>query len=66
LDIKRESPFPHTLVIALSNDNIGYVPRHEDYENGGYEVVNSRLAPGGGEQIVAAALDLLQQLRQQQ
>ena len=65
LDIKRQSPFPHTMVIELANDNIGYVPRREDYENGGYEVVNSRLAPGGGEQIVAAALDLLRRLRQQ-
>ncbi len=63
-DIKRESPFPHTVVIELANDSIGYVPRREDYANGGYEVVNSRLAPGGGEQIVETALGLLKRLRQ--
>jgi hypothetical protein len=64
LDIKRKSPFPHTVVVELANDNIGYVPRQEDYENGGYEVVNSRLAPGGGEQIVETAIGLLNRLRQ--
>ena len=64
LDIKRESPFPHTVVVELANDNIGYVPRQEDYENGGYEVANSRLAPGGGEQLVKAALGLLERLHQ--
>jgi len=65
LDIKRKSPFPHTVVVELANDNIGYVPRQEDYENGGYEVVNSRVAPGGGEQIVETAIRLLNRLRQQ-
>ena len=64
LDIKRKSPFPHTVVVELANDNIGYVPRREDYENGGYEVVNSRLAPGGGEKIVETALGLLERLHQ--
>lgn len=62
LDIKQRSPFPHTVVITLANDNIGYVPRETDYENGGYEVVSSRLAPGGGEQLVDAALELLELL----
>jgi len=65
LDIKKRSPFSRTVVIELANDNIGYVPRREDYDNGGYEVVNSRLAPGGGEQIVETALDLLKRLHQQ-
>ena len=65
LDIKRRSPFPHTVVIELANDNIGYVPRREDYKNGGYEVVNSRLAPGCGEQLVETALGLLDELHQE-
>lgn len=64
LDIKRQSPFAHTVVVTLANGNIGYVPRKEDYDNGGYEVVSSRLAPGGGETLVQAALDVLEQLKQ--
>lgn len=64
VDIKRASPFSHTMVIELANDNIGYVPRREDYDNGGYEVVNSRLAPGGGEKIAETALGLLKRLHQ--
>ncbi len=62
MDIKQKSPFAHTVVITLANDNIGYVPRREDYVNGGYEVVSSRLAPGGGEKIVETALGLLKRL----
>ena len=65
LDIKQKSPFPRTVVIELANDSIGYVPRRADYDNGGYEVVNSRLAPGGGEQIVETALGLLKKLHQE-
>jgi len=65
LDIKQKSPFSHTVVIELANDNIGYVPRREDYDNGGYEVVSSRLAPGGGEQIVETALGLLKKLHEE-
>lgn len=65
MDIKQKSPFAHTVVITLANDNIGYVPRREDYVNGGYEVVSSRLAPGGGEKIVQTTLGLLKRLQQQ-
>jgi len=64
LDIKRKSPFSHTVVVELANDSIGYVPRREDYKNGGYEVVNSRLAPGGGEMMVEAAVKILRELKQ--
>ena len=59
---QRESPF-HTVVIELANDSIGYVPRREDYANGGYEVVTA-WPQAAAEQIVETALGLLKRLRQ--
>jgi neutral ceramidase len=62
LAIKRASPFPYTFVAELCNDSIGYVPTRAAYSEGGYEAYSTPLQPGTGEQIVALALELLQQL----
>lgn len=63
LAIKQASPFPNTLVVELCNDDIGYVPTRKAFAEGSYEVVNSRLQCGGGEQLVDAALRLLRELK---
>ena len=60
--IKQASPFKHTLVIELSNDNPAYIPTEKAFKEGSYETVNSRIEPGGGERLVAEALRLLKQL----
>ena len=62
LAIKQASPFKHTLVIELSNDNPAYIPTEKAFKEGSYEIVNSRIAPGGGERLVAEALRLLKAL----
>lgn len=59
LAIKRRSPFRHTLVIELSNDNPAYIPTEKAFKEGSYETVNSRIAPGGGERLVEIAIRLL-------
>ncbi len=65
ITIKNFSPFKNTIIVELSNNNeISYVPTKSAFKQGGYEVVNSRLAPGGGEMLVQAAIELLQELRQ--
>jgi len=63
LAIKQASPFKHTLVIELSNDNPAYIPTEKAFKEGGYETINSRIEPGGGEQLVAEALRLLKALQ---
>ncbi len=63
LAIKKASAFKHTFVIELANDNCAYVPTREAYAQGAYEVINSRLQPGGGEMMVDAAIRLLKELR---
>jgi neutral ceramidase len=59
LAIKQGSPFKHTLVIELSNDNPAYVPTEKAFKEGSYETVNSRIAPGGGERLVETTIQLL-------
>ncbi len=62
LAIKQASPFKSTLVIELANDNCSYIPTKKAFAEGSYETVNSRLLPGGGEQIRDAAIELLKSL----
>jgi neutral ceramidase len=62
LKIKRASPFGTTLVIELCQDAPGYIPTKKAFAEGSYETVNSRVAPGGGEMMVEAAVRLLKEL----
>ena len=62
LAIKKASPFETTLVIELANDGPGYIPTSKAFAEGSYETVNSRVAPGGGEQMVELATRLLNEL----
>jgi hypothetical protein len=62
LAIKRASPFATTLVVELCQDAPGYVPTRKAFAEGSYETVNSRIQPGGGEQLVEAAARLLKAL----
>jgi sugar phosphate isomerase/epimerase len=62
LAIKQASPFATTLVIELCQDAPGYIPTKKAFAEGSYETVNSRIAPGGGEEMVEAAVRLLKEL----
>jgi hypothetical protein len=63
LAIKKQSPFKTTMVIELANDVPSYIPTKKAFAEGSYETVNSRVAPGGGEMMVEAAVRLLGQLK---
>jgi hypothetical protein len=63
LAIKAASPFKTTIVFELANDSLGYIPTKKAFGEGSYEVVNSRLQSGGGEQLVETAVRLLKELQ---
>jgi hypothetical protein len=63
LAIKQKSPFATTLVIELANDYPGYIPTRRGFAEGGYEPTNSKVAPGGGELLVDAAVELLNSIK---
>src|SRR6185369_13981743 len=57
--IKQASPFPMTIVVELAHGPVTYFPNAPAFEQGNYEVVTSRAAQGSGEQLAAAAKQLL-------
>lgn len=59
LAIKKASPYAHTLVVELANDCPSYIPTAKAFEEGSYEVENSRLQKGSGEAMVETARRLL-------
>src|SRR5690625_1816334 len=64
LEIKAASPFRTTIILELTNRHIAYVPTEDAFDQGDYETVNSRLAPGGGELMVDSAIRQLNDLYQ--
>jgi hypothetical protein len=65
VDIKRQSPFKHTIIAELANDWVGYVGDAEAYELGGYQMwmgMHSWTARGTGEMFVDEAVKLLKEL----
>jgi hypothetical protein len=64
LAVKKLSPFPHTFVVELANESVGYVPDRRSYAEGNYEPESARCAAGSGERLVEAAVKLLTQLHE--
>jgi len=64
LSIKRRSPFPHTVVAQLTNDEIGYQPTKQAFEQQGYETLVGAnwVSLEGIEKIVDTAVELLEEL----
>ncbi len=62
--IKAESVAPHTLVIELAGDSIGYLPTREAFDQGGYEptVGSTRYQPGSADKLAGAALETIRDL----
>lgn len=60
--IKEQSPYDMTFVVAYSNGHQGYVPSEEAYDYGCYEADTTKYAKGAGEKLVAAYLTMLEEL----
>jgi hypothetical protein len=62
LRLKRESPFPQTIMITHANGSSGYIPNDDAYGQISYEITASRLKPGCAEnEIVNGLLGLMRQ-----
>lgn len=64
LQIKKQSPAKHTLVIELANDALGYFPTREAFDQGGYEPTpgTTFYECNAGEELTASALRQLNTL----
>lgn len=68
LDIKRQSPFKHTMVVELTNGAHGYVPTAKAFAGGSYETwfgEHSYLSTRAAEIVEHESLDILNQLKQE-
>lgn len=64
LDLKRRSPCRNTIVVAVANHCLGYIPTAAALKNGGMETQThefSLLAPEAGDMIVAELLAMIGQ-----
>ena len=64
LQIKKQSPAKHTLIIELANDALGYFPTREAFGQGGYEPTpgTTLYENDAGEELTASALRQLHTL----
>ncbi len=56
LSVREAAAVQPAFVLGYCHDYIGYIPTRDAYTGGGYEVLSSRLAPGGHEHLLDAAL----------
>ena len=66
IDIKKQSPFKHTMTVEQTNGANGYVPTAKAFENGSYETwfgEHSHLTVKAAEIIERESLDILQRLK---
>jgi hypothetical protein len=59
--IKKASPFEYTFVCTHADGSWGYIGEKHNYEEGGYEMTSSLFAPGSGETLADAAVELLRE-----
>jgi len=64
LAVKNESPFRHTFILTHCNGAAGYLPTHESYSEGGYEVESSKFGPGAAEALGDETLRILRNLHE--
>jgi neutral ceramidase len=62
LEIRRRSPFPHTMLLGLANGYMGYLPTADADAQIGYEVVASRVTPASAGIFQDGAIGLLNSL----
>jgi hypothetical protein len=61
-EIKKASPFAHTIVLTHCNGAAGYLPISSAYAEGGYEVTSSVFAAGADAQVVREVESMLKEL----
>lgn len=61
LMFKKDSGYPHSMLVELTNGNVNYIPTPDAYAKGGYEVRRpaTELEYDAGERVYGAMMELL-------
>ena len=68
LQIEKQSPFEHTIIVGFSENNIGYIPTAEAFRDGGYEIGPGKwsfIQEDADQIVLAKAVGLLSNLYHQ-
>ena len=63
VEIKTQSPFAKTMVLGYTNGTHGYLPTRKAFEYRCYEANTTKFAPGIGEGLSGAFVELLKKLK---
>jgi len=63
LAVKRQSPFPVTMMCGYTNGRMAYLPTALEWAKGGYEVENSPFGQDAAEMLTREILRTLEPLR---
>lgn len=64
IEVKKRSPFPHTILSELTNESAGYEPTRLAFEHEGYETLAgvNFIAVDGIQKLVDTAVEMLEEL----
>jgi neutral ceramidase len=62
LKIKGMSPFKNTFVVTHTNGWCGYIVTEKAYDEGGYEVVSTRIMSGGEKAVIENLSEMIEKL----
>lgn len=63
LAMGKDSPFPHTHLVGLTNGSIGYIPTAQAIREGGYSEDTRRVDAAAADIVLAESLALLREAR---
>ncbi len=63
IDIRKDSPFPLTIVATMVNGGDKYMPEHTAYDRITYEAMNSKFAKGSAELVHRHITETLKSIR---
>ena len=59
LKFKRQSPYKFSFIVDHCNGRSGYIPTDDEYKEGGYEVLMSRIMPGKEKYIIDNLIEMV-------
>ncbi len=66
IDIKKESPYPLTMIVTMVNGGDKYMPEQTAYDRITYEAMNSKFAQGSAELLADRILGTLKSIQKEE